>query len=50
MFGFIQVAEHVKNGITNGKKKAVQKRTVFEKKDSKFFGNGENAMTMSRAN
>lgn len=46
----IEFAKHAKNDITNGMKQAVEERTVFTEEDAKFFGNGEDAMSVDRLN
>ena len=38
VFGFIHFAEHIKDGITNGVKKAMQELTVIKKKGRSSSG------------
>ena len=45
--GFIEFAEHTKNDIAYGMKKAVKQRPISAEEDTELFGNGEDAMTMN---
>lgn len=49
VFRFVEVMEHTQNNTADSLKKAVKERTVFQKKVSKIFINGKNAMAVSAA-
>ena len=44
---FAEFAKHIKDNVTNSMKETVKQRTVSAKKDTKFFGDGKNAMSMN---
>ena len=48
--GFIELAEHTKNDVTNRMKKTVEQRAISAKKDTKFFGNGKYTVAMNALN
>ena len=50
MLRFIKFAEHAKDDIADGMKKAVEQRTISAEKDAKFFGNGKNTMPVNTLN
>lgn len=50
MLRFIKFAEHAKNDVADGMKKAVEERTIFTEKDTKFFRDGENTMPVNTLN
>lgn len=43
----VDLVKYTENNTANSVKKAVQKRTVFEKKEVKFFVNGKDTMAVS---
>lgn len=47
---FIEVVEHAKYNRPDSMKQTGEKRTIFKEKDSEFFRNGENAVTMIAGN
>ena len=47
---FIEFAEHAKNDIADGMKKAVEKRAISAEEDAKFFGDGEDAVSVNTLN
>ena len=48
--GFIELAEHTKNDVTNRMKKTVEQRAILAKKDAKLFRDGKNTVTMNALN
>ena len=50
MLRFIKFAEHAKNDIADGMKKAVEQRTISAEKDAKFFRNSEYTMPVNALN
>ena len=44
---FIEFAEHTKNNVPDGMKKAVEQRTVSAEEDAKLFGDGEDAVPVN---
>lgn len=49
-FGFVELAEHTKNDITNRIKETVKKRTISSKENTEFFGNGKHTMSVDTLN
>ena len=47
MLRFIKFAEHAKDDIADGMKKAVEQRTVSAEEDAKLFGDGEDAVPVN---
>lgn len=47
VFGLVDLVKHTENNTANSVKKAVQKRTIFEKKGAKFLVNGKDTMAVS---
>ena len=50
MLRFIKFAEHAKDDIADGMKKAVEQRTISAEKDTKFFRNSEYTMPVNALN
>ena len=50
MLRFIKFAEHAKNDIADGMKKAVEQRAISAEKDAKFFRNSEYTMPVNALN
>ena len=50
MLRFIKFAEHAKDDVTDGMKKAVEQRTISAEKDTKFFRNSEYTMPVNALN
>jgi len=48
--GFIEFAEHAKNDVADGMKKAVEQRAISAEKDAKFFRNSEYTMPVNALN
>lgn len=46
VFGLVDLVKHTENNTANSVKKAVQKRTVLEKKGTQFFVNGKDTMAV----
>ena len=44
--GFIFFVEHTEDDASDGRKQEVQKSSVFQKEDTRFFRNSKNAVTM----
>lgn len=49
-FGFVELAEHTKNDITNRIKETVEKGTISAKENTEFFGNGKHTMSVDTLN
>lgn len=48
--GFIEFAEHAKNDVADGMKKAVEQRAISAEKDAKFFRDSEYTMPVNALN
>jgi len=48
--GFIELAEHAKNDVADGMKKAVEQRTISAEEDAKLLRDGKNAMPVNALN
>lgn len=46
----VDFAEHMKDDVANGMKKAVEKRAISAKENTEFFGDGKNTMPMNALN
>ena len=49
-FCFVVFVKHAKDNIANSRKKAVEKRTILEKKRTQFFSNSKNTMAVLSIN
>ena len=48
--GFIELAEHTEDDITDGMKKTVEQRAISAEEDTKFLRDGKNAMSVNALN